>query len=370
MFVGRILKYIVLAAASSVAFGCSIHPLPENTSRSSTFDVVTKIRCEARDAVADLVGKQKQGTRLGRADLDKLLLEGPYAGIFDATTPIPEDKITKAKKFAKETVKRKFLDPRFITTAIGYDFKFTISENNTSAGSATFTMPFSNGKALLGIGLGESRERESDRTFDIVEYFYELLADLDAYCPVASKNWRYPISGRLGIDEVVGTYVRLQALGTLERRLPRTGGGGQSGQESGNRSGDDTRTTGGQQAAFLDEFTFTTTLDGAVEPSIEISPVIHDLRLTKASASFGAKRKDIHKVTFGLITKYTDPDIKNAIKNDPGSARLSDSVFVSGLSSALIDQDVASSVIPAENAKDALRAAFIENRRINALEQH
>src|SRR5258708_5133630 len=40
-----------LLVLSPLLIGCSIHPLPDDVSRKSTYDIVEKIRCEAKAAV-------------------------------------------------------------------------------------------------------------------------------------------------------------------------------------------------------------------------------------------------------------------------------------------------------------------------------
>jgi hypothetical protein len=260
MQVGRFLAVLGLGGICSA---CAIHPLPEDVSRSSTADIVQKIRCEGRTAIiryASIDGENFPEEKLRR--------------IVSAGGPNAERDI------------RKLLKPRYQNAAIGYDFRLTISESDGSSASTTFTFPFGGpGKFLLGIGGGEAKERKADRSFDIVEYFWEVLAEPIENCLEHGKNWKYPITGDVGLDEVLKTYIRIDAMAGLKGSLAKR--------------------SNSQDITFTDELTFTTSFNASVQPSLELSPVIHDLRVTRAAASFGGERKDIHKVTVALVTEFT-----------------------------------------------------------------
>src|SRR5258707_4742229 len=43
----------VILVASLTLIGCAIHPLPDDVSRKTTYDIVDKIRCEAKAAVEE-----------------------------------------------------------------------------------------------------------------------------------------------------------------------------------------------------------------------------------------------------------------------------------------------------------------------------
>jgi hypothetical protein len=49
--------FVAGLAASLVASGCSIHPLPEDVTGVSTYHIVRQIRCEARDTLRRIVIK-------------------------------------------------------------------------------------------------------------------------------------------------------------------------------------------------------------------------------------------------------------------------------------------------------------------------
>jgi hypothetical protein len=209
----RIVRSLSALSLAFSVFGCAIHPLPDDVTRYSTVDIVEKIRCEARVAIREHVNPN---------------------------------------------------DPRFKDGGIGYDFAFTITENNNGSGKAKFSFPFTDGKFSVDLGFGEDKQRQSERKFIIVDTFAQLRK---ARCGSAElqEHWRYPITGSIGLSEVVATFVRLD-------RPDRTIG------------------------AFTDTLVYKTRFGGTADPKIELNAVANQLRLTEASASLAANREDIHKV--------------------------------------------------------------------------
>src|SRR5262245_4164544 len=142
---------IFACALSCIALiGCSIHPIPDDLVGDTTVQIVKKIRCETRLAV---------------------------------------------EKYAS--------GPRYKSAAIAYDFRFTVTENNRGSGAAAFLFPFTNGRFSLNVGAGEDKQRIGVRNFQVVETFAELMKE-DCSVQATSANYRYPITGVVGLDEVVG----------------------------------------------------------------------------------------------------------------------------------------------------------------------
>ena len=142
-----------------------MHPLPEDFSRASTYDIVEKIRCEAREGLRDVK---------------------------------PDHPILKH-------------------TAIGYDFVFEIDEdNNATKGELNFASNgFTKGTShALDFSGSATRKRKNKREFRIVETL-EQLNKASCAEPTQRANWVYPIAGAIGIDEVVRTYIRLERLTDL-----------------------------------------------------------------------------------------------------------------------------------------------------------
>lgn len=208
---------------------CAAHPLPEDVTRKSTFAIVQQLRCEAR---AGIIAANLSGTTL----------EATY---------------------------------------IGFDFQFDITENNkATAGSLGFTHPFSDGKFLLNFSGGAERTRQAQRFVRVVQLFSDLKTDTtcgDNGAPYA--NLVYPIAGKIGLDEVVGTYAAIRRVTGLRKR------------------GKD------DKSIFSDELAFTTQLDAGVTPKLEINAVGGQFKLTSASINGTVQRKDIHKVTIAIARK-------------------------------------------------------------------
>jgi hypothetical protein len=254
LYGGRVRKYYLLPllSFSVLAQGCSIHPLPEDFSRSSTIDIVESIRCEAQAAIWDHAQKASP-VKGGRPNLASYRPMKKFEGTF-----------------------------------IGYEFQFTISEENEKSGSATFALPFQEGKFSLGVSGGKKQKRESDRNFKFVETFEEIIA---ANCAplTGEKNFKYPITGEIGLGEVIHTFIRLEQLTSLDPLGEKKAGAG-------------------MVATFSDKLTFTTSFGGDLNPSVEMTPgPLNSLRLARASANISADRFDTHKVTVALAVSEKTP---------------------------------------------------------------
>lgn len=153
----RAVHRIVIACLAPILASCSIHPLIDDVTRTTTYDIVEKIRCEAQRAVRDH----------GR-------------GLTSNAT-------------------------------IAYEFTFDILEANNASGNATWSIPFlSGGDFSITANAGSDRTRHAIRNFKIVDTFDDLRA---AKCNPAEleKNWTYPIAGDIGIYEVIETFTKLSA---------------------------------------------------------------------------------------------------------------------------------------------------------------
>jgi hypothetical protein len=243
----RILQVPPLLGLVFWVTGCSIHPLPEDVARSSTIEIVEKIRCEAQQAIWE--------------------------------NAQPPERV----KPARPNLRDYHPFDKFKGAAIAYEFQFTITENNKNSASASFLMPLTDGKFSLGISGGKNLQRQSDRNFVIAETFEDVIS---AECTgnTAEKHWAYPITGNVGLDEVVRTFIKLEQMTKLR---------GLADKIDANRI-----------ATFADKLFFTTSFNGEVDPSVELNPGrLNSLKLAKASASIGADRTDVHKVTIAMAVE-------------------------------------------------------------------
>lgn len=256
------LRAIFFAIALAALGGCSVQPLPQDVTGYNTYQIVSKIRCEARDAVR---GYAISFIRKKRPDLADALKSGRIG--FDSFD---------RKQLDPETLK---LVDRYAKAEIAYDFSFDITEKNDVGGSADFLRTFSRGPLKLPLTAGMDRERQNTRNFRISDRFGDLASKVsDDYCVHATKekNWIYPITGHIGLAELVGTFLDLNQSGNLSPKEGKT-----------------VRT-------IADTIEFTTKISGSAKPSIELTPVGRGFQVTKAGLSFSGSREDVHKVIVAL----------------------------------------------------------------------
>src|SRR5262245_6274649 len=118
----RAVHRTVIACLAPILASCSIHPLIDDVTRTTTYDIVEKIRCEAQQAVKDHARRLKN----------------------DST--------------------------------IAYEFTFTITEINNASGDVTLAYPFLTGDFSLTAKAGSDRTRQTVRNFRIVDTFGDLRA--------------------------------------------------------------------------------------------------------------------------------------------------------------------------------------------------
>jgi hypothetical protein len=148
---------------------CSVHPLPEDVSRASTFDIVHRIRCEVWEGLSE----------------------------FQPSDPRVQSIVNR--------------------TTIGYDFDFIISENSAAAeGKLEFKRPSFKGDGsgfVLDLSAGASKARTNTRSFRILEGLWKVKDDCSK--AHARPNLTYPIAGSTGMAEFIRTYMRLEMLTDL-----------------------------------------------------------------------------------------------------------------------------------------------------------
>jgi hypothetical protein len=242
-----------MIALAVVLAGCSLHPLPEtsplNFPRASTFDIVQKVRCEAK------------------AGLDRF----------------------------KDRRNQEQITQIINATSIGYDFKFVMSEHNDlNAGGLDFVGKPNNksskGSRTLGFTGSARRGRDNTRTFRIIEE----LADVDKLeCSPATlrANLAYPISGSLRVDDVVYTYIALERMSNLDELV--------------GRNDSDIAEENKRAGVFSEHLEYQTNLELGATPTLKISAVAGRFRLTNATVTGHVSRNDTHDV---IIAFAQDPD--------------------------------------------------------------
>ena len=260
--------------------GCAIHPLPENVTGIPTHLIVAKIRCEAREAIKDNLVQWLEALPQFPAD-QKLG--------FDIAQGRPLDDFSD-RLFSRPVaaIVKKFED-----SAIAYDFTFDMTETNNLDATVdilrpipvlnTFTSAFSG---------GVDRTRQNQRVFTVTDTFIGLLSKTKPdYCArfgTVDANYMYPITGRVGIGEMVHDFVVMSLFDGL--------------------AGDPTKKG---PPTTADTLTFTTKITGSAAPKIVLAPAGSALQVADASFTASASRTDIHKLIVGLsLPAAPDPAAK------------------------------------------------------------
>lgn len=240
------LRNIFALVLASALIGCSTHPLPEDFSRATTFDIVRSIRCEVQRGLQNFTGEFPPAVPAGDGEVSA----GGY----------PADFLRK--------------------TYVGFLFTFEIDEDNKATqASLKFANPFSDGSFKLDLSGGVSKHRETVRNLVVAETLEELKSGGPCE-PAPRPNLLYPLAGRIGADEILTTYLR------IERDMKFKGANGAQ--------------------IFTDTLTFTTTLSAGVTPNLTLSAGSTEFKLKNASVKGSVERVDLHKV---IIAIYYDKDL-------------------------------------------------------------
>jgi hypothetical protein len=265
-------RYIAPALVVSSAIwaaGCSMHPVPEshilNFPRASTFDIVQRVRCEAK------AGVDSQRSR-------------------------------RSKK------RREHIEKIIGATVIGYDFELVMTEDSSIGGGVGFLRPTalpSKRKLDVDVGASSSQTRANTRNFRIIEPLADVANIKAEDCPEKpGPNLAYPISGSLSVDEVVRTYIRLERISDLE---------GQKDDEVEDipfKPGDT------RPGVFSETLRFQTELSVGATPTLTLKAVAGSFRLNTAQLNGTLSRKDKHTliVAFAQARDFKDEQYNRKVR--------------------------------------------------------
>jgi hypothetical protein len=254
--------------------GCAIHPVQQDVTGVPPKLILDRIRCEARLAVQDkAIGLLRAAAKEYRPEI---------ADRFNAVASYLEGRrgySIKVDPRGLPTDHAKAFYSRYINTAIAYDFLMQGVENNRVALVADPVRFITNGTA--GIILGGSSElmRDNQRHFAIADTFGDLLFDEKMKCDrdYRPENFVYPISGSVGLREVIDTFIELNEDKPLSE-IDKT-----------------------DKTLFADTLKFTTTLSGSATPHVQIDPIGTQFGLASpTNIGLSASRADTHTLTVGL----------------------------------------------------------------------
>lgn len=268
-----------LAVAASGA-GCSVHPLPDDVSRETTISIIQRIRCEAKGEL--------------RRQVQYLFDESPSPTVKSMNPDRVIDDLETIRQYDPYVAAK--IDT-YKLTEIVYIFHFKITEMNNAGFSATFLRPFdgTDTRFNLPIGGGVNKQRIGERNIEIIENF-EDMRGLDCNKVSASyENLPYPLTGSIGMNEVVRTFLR----------LGETGAGGLLKKAELERISKQIRPQFGDKFQLVDHLKFTTRVVSGIKPHIELAPVGGSFRLVDASGDFSAERKDFHELTVTMVFPIT-----------------------------------------------------------------
>jgi hypothetical protein len=270
--------------------GCAIHPVPEDVTGVTTYQIARQIRCEIREAAKERVLTEIRTLAMGSpfqpGDLKAQRILARYdADREDISTFRP----TQFSGPDYALVRAYFTE--IYSTAVAYSFDLTMDEFNNLGTTINLLGPWMP-KFTLGIMADANRERSNERLFTLTDTLGGLLMNLSTpqhgvpYCGNAQlvpPNYIYPVAGQIGVAPMLRTFFELNNFTSLA-------------------SGDGSKTGNAAQMAptLTDKLIFTTTIDLTATPKITFTPAGKQLQVTDASLTGMASRKDTHKVYVAL----------------------------------------------------------------------
>lgn len=248
--------------------GCSVVPRQEDVTGEATTRVVAKIRCEARDALdaitVDLLrDPRRDATAATRELADRI--ESRDLRAVDLQQP---------RYFGLLSPQQREIFLAYTLSAVTFDFRFNIEENNRNGGTAGLSDPFTRGALAVGLSAAANFQRQTERRFQITNTFYSLHALDPVTCDriaARAENVIYPLTGIIGVEKVFRDFVDVDLQ----------------------------RTSYGPESKYYDRLTFSTTYTAGATPALTLTPTPAG-GLTGLSAALSASRADVHEVTLNL----------------------------------------------------------------------
>lgn len=255
---------LVLTVAMTLS-ACATKPIPDTFASLNTYEIAQRARCEMRDALNAMVAKGL-GTALRKYDKVIPSKVTPCCGQEPPAPTVEKDRTFRP------------LDE----LRIAYEFTFDIKENNDLTGNLDFFDLITAGTFSLGITAENKRERKNFRNFRIYELSKDLMgsSEMAKMCTdiKSGVGVQYPITGEIGLEESVLTFLKLYETGIVTGPATST-----------------------QDIAILgDTIEFTTTVGGSINPSINLNGPRSNISLDKTGIGVNLLRTDKHKLSLAL----------------------------------------------------------------------
>ena len=281
---------VVLLGFGLTSAGCAIHPVPEDVTGVTTYQIARQIRCETREAAKELVISEIRSLATGSSYVAgdpraKQLLERYGDDHEDISTFRPG--MFAGPNYARV---RDYLTVIY-STAVAYSFDLMGDETNNFGTTVDGLGPWAS-KLTLGVTGDANRERSNERLFTLTDTLGDLLMNASTpqfgvpYCgsaQLAAPNYAYPVAGRIGVDQTLKTFFELNFF----TNIPPTDGA-----KAGN--------VAASAPTFTDKLIFTTQLDFSGTPKVTFTPVGSGFQFADASVTGLVKRVDTHKVYVAL----------------------------------------------------------------------
>ncbi len=281
----------VVAAGCLLLGGCAIRPMPEDMSGVPTTIIVKQIRCETRQAIKDFALDWltfERNLELGRVDRRSYEI-----GLqFRQGRPLSQFTPELFQGRVRHVV------GIFYETGIAYNFTLGMKEENNLNTEINLLKPFTTSNRTLGISAKADRSRRSERIFTITDSFRSLFRLPEDYCAgeafgrsynyVAPPNYIYPITGEIGIKNLIADFINLTLFDGLGGPRDNTGA----------------------PPTIADTLEFITTIGGSLTPKVVFSPAGTNLQVVDASLRGDVSRTDNHTITMGLaVAKDAAPQL-------------------------------------------------------------
>jgi hypothetical protein len=287
-------RSIAASAAALLLVGCAIHPVPEDVTGVTTYEIARQIRCETREAAKERVlteirtlamgSPYQAGDPVAQRLLARYVDNGEDISTFSpALFPGPDYALVRA-----------YLNTIY-STAVAYSFDLTMDETNNLGTVLDWLGPWFT-KFTLNATADANRERSNEEVFTLTDTLGGLLMNLSTpqhgvpYCgeqQLVQANYIYPIAGKIGVAKTVKTFFELNTFASLSSGAGST--------KTGNAAEN--------APTYTEKLIFTTTIDGSANPKLTFTPAGRKFQFMDASVTGLAKRIDTHKVYVALAVQ-------------------------------------------------------------------